>query len=44
MLPENVIEVRNVQKSFKVYPDRGHSLKEKMMSFKRNKYEKRNLL
>lgn len=44
MLPENVIEVRNVQKSFKVYPDRGHSLKEKMMSFKRNKYEIKEVL
>lgn len=40
----NIIEVRNVSKSFKVYPDRGHSLKEKMISVHRNRYEVRQVL
>lgn len=40
----NVIEVRNVSKKFRVYSDRGHSLKEKMLSLKRNKYEEKQVL
>ena len=40
----NIIEVRGVSKSFKVYPDRGHSLKEKVLSVRRNRYELRQVL
>lgn len=36
---ENSIEVRNVSKSFKVYFDKGNELKEKMLFWKRNRYE-----
>ena len=41
---ENSIEVRNVSKSFKVYFDKGNELKEKMLFWKRNRYENRVLL
>lgn len=40
----NVIEVRNVSKKFRVYSDRGHSLKEKSLSLKRNKYEEKRVI
>ena len=40
---ENVIEVENLVKSFKIYFDRGDSLKEKLM-LKRDKYEERRVL
>lgn len=40
----NVIEVRNVSKKFRIYMDRGHSLKEKTLSLKRNKYEEKQVL
>ena len=33
------IEVKNVTKSFKVYYDKGKELKEKMLFWKRNRYE-----
>ena len=38
------IEVKNVTKSFKVYYDKGKELKEKMLFWKRNKYENRVVL
>lgn len=41
---ENSIEVKNVSKSFKVYYDKGNELKEKMLFWKRNKYENRVVL
>lgn len=44
MDPKNAIEVRDVKKYFKFYPDKGKTLKEKMIFFKRNRYEKREVL
>lgn len=44
MNPENAIEVRNITKSFKVYLDKGSTIKEKIVSNKRRKYEKREIL
>ncbi|MDD2957063.1 MAG: ABC transporter ATP-binding protein [Lachnospiraceae bacterium] len=44
MKPENVIEVRDVRKHFKVYYDKGHMLRERVISFYRNKYERREVL
>lgn len=44
MNPENAIEVRDVRKHFKVYRDKGHMLRERVISFNRNKYEKREVL
>ena len=41
---ENAIEVRNVTKSFKVYFDKGSELKERMLFWKRNRYENRTVL
>lgn len=41
MKPGNVIEVKNVEKKFKVYFDKGSQLKEKMLFWKRNRYEDR---
>ena len=38
---ENAIEVKNITKDFKVYYDKGSELKEKMLFWKRNRYEKR---
>lgn len=38
---ENAIEVRNVKKKFKVYYDKGRSLKEKILFRNRNRYEER---
>ena len=40
----SVIKVCNVKKSFKVYLDKGSSLKERALSFKRNRYEERQVL
>lgn len=39
MKPENAIEVRDVTKKFKIYHDKGHMLKEKVLHLSRNKYE-----
>lgn len=39
MKPENVIEVNDVRKSFKVYKDRGYMLKEMVLFANRRKYE-----
>lgn len=44
MKPENAIEVRNVTKKFKVYMDRGYTLKELTLFSKRRKYEERTVL
>ena len=41
---ETAIKVTDVTKKFKVYPDRGHTLKEKMLSVKRRRYEERSVL
>lgn len=41
MKQENVIEVINIKKKFKVFFDKGSSLKEKILFQKRNKYEER---
>lgn len=41
---DNAIIVKNVTKSFKVYMDKGSQLKERLLFFKRNKYEKRQVL
>lgn len=44
MNPENAIEVKEVRKHFKVYYDKGHMLRERIISFNRNKYERREVL
>lgn len=47
MNPENtinVIQVKNVIKKFRVYPDKGHTLKEKTLFRKRRSYEERTVL
>lgn len=44
MEQDNVIEVRNVTKKFKIYHDKGKMLKERVISWKRNKYEERMVL
>ena len=38
-MSENAIEVRNLKKIFNIYPDKSNSIKEKILFFKRNKYE-----
>lgn len=44
MKPENAIEVKNVTKSFKIYIDKGNTLKEKALFKQRRRYEERNVL
>lgn len=44
MKPENAIEVRNIDKTFKVYMDKGKTLKELFLFSKRRKYEEREVL
>ena len=41
MKEENAIEVSHVTKKFKVYYDKGNQLKEKVLFWKRNRYEER---
>lgn len=41
MNPENAIEVKNVKKRFKVYMDKGNSMKEKLLFRSRNRHEDR---
>ena len=41
MKQENAIEVRNLKKKFKVYYDKGNSLKERILFKNRNRYEER---
>lgn len=40
----NAIEVKNVSKSFKVYMDKGNTIKEKVLFKKRRRYENRHVL
>ncbi len=44
MTEDTVISVENVKKSFKVYLDKGTTLKEKLLFSKRNRYELRTVL
>lgn len=44
MKSENAIEVKNVTKKFRVYMDKGHTLKEKTLFRKRRSYEERVVL
>lgn len=44
MKQENAIEVTNITKSFKVYLDKGSTLKEKVLFQSRRKYERREVL
>lgn len=44
MNAENAIEVKNLKKSFKVYLDKGSTIKDKIVSKKRRKYEHRDVL
>lgn len=44
MLDGNVIEVENITKKFRVYLDKGHTLKEKILFKKRRNYEDRKVL
>ena len=41
---ENAIEVRNVSKVFKIYPDKGQTIKERLIFSKRRRYEERHVL
>jgi ABC-2 type transport system ATP-binding protein len=41
---DNVIEVTNITKTFKVYMDKAHTLKDRAINLKRNNYEKREVL
>jgi ABC-2 type transport system ATP-binding protein len=44
MNPDNAIEVRDVRKYFKVYDDKGKMLRERIIHWNRNHYEKREVL
>lgn len=44
MKAENAIEVHNITKKFRVYLDKGHTLKELALFSKRRKFEERNVL
>ncbi|MCI6035838.1 MAG: ABC transporter ATP-binding protein, partial [Firmicutes bacterium] len=44
MKPENAIEVHDITKSFKVYLDKGDTIKEKVIFSNRRKYENRQVL
>ncbi len=44
MNPNNAIEVKDVRKFFKVYYDKGHMLRERVIHLGRNKYERREVL
>ena len=44
MKPYNSIEVNNITKKFKIYMDKGHTLKEKMLFRRRRAYEERRVL
>ena len=44
MLPENAIEVKSISKSFKLYFDKGTTLKEKVLFKKRRAFEERKVL
>ena len=40
-MSDSVIEVKNVWKKFKIYHDKPHTLKDKVLFWNRNKYEVR---
>ena len=44
MKEQNAIEVTNITKSFKIYQDKGNTLKEKILFKNRRKYEERKVL
>ena len=44
MKPENAIEVYSVRKGFKVFSDRGGTLKERALFSKRRKFDYRDVL
>ncbi len=44
MKAENAIEVNNITKMFKVYLDKGHTMKEKLLFRRRRAYEERKVL
>lgn len=44
MKPENAIEVKHITKSFKVYLDKGSTIKEKVLFRNRRRYEERQVL
>lgn len=44
MKEENAIEIKDVTKTFRVYLDKGNTLKEKMLFKRRRKFEKRRVL
>lgn len=44
MKEENAIEVHNITKSFKIYLDKGHTMKERLLFRKRRAYEVRSVL
>lgn len=44
MKDQNAIEVHNITKQFRVYNDKGHTLKELALFSKRRRYEERNVL
>lgn len=44
MNPENAVEVHEITKKFKVYYDKGHTLKEKTLFRRRRAYEERKVL
>ena len=44
MKSENAIEVKNVRKAFKVYLDKGNTIKERILFTSRRRYEKRQVL
>lgn len=41
---ENAVEVRNVHKFFKVYEDKAHTIRERIINIGRNKYKKKEVL
>ena len=43
-MSQQVIEVSHVSKSFRVYYDRGHTLKESLLFRRRNRFERREIL
>ena len=44
MNPTNAIEVKNITKSFKIYPDKANTMKDKMLFLNRSRYEMRPVL
>lgn len=44
MTEGNAIEIRDIKKTFRVYNDKSSTIKEKVVSYGRRKYEKRSVL